>query len=60
MKPAAAYYDENLRQFLLPYDDARAAKSPDEAVLDFLQSAYEAAAVDAKWDRTVLERTAPK
>lgn len=60
VKPAAAYYDENLRQFLLPYDDARAAKSPDEAVLDFLQSAYEAAAVDAKWDRTVLERTAPK
>ena len=56
MKPAAAYYDKKLGEFILKYDDARAEASPDAAVLDFLQSTYEAAAKLAKWDRASLER----
>ncbi len=32
--------------------------SPREAVLEFLQSTYEAAAKLAKWDRKELERAA--
>ena len=43
-------------EFLLKYDDVRANASPDDAVLDFLQSTYEAGANLAKWDRKLLER----
>ena len=33
----------------------RTAASPDTALLDFLQSTYEAAADAGKWDRAALE-----
>ena len=32
------------------------AASPDEALLDFMQSTYEAAANLGKWERKALER----
>jgi hypothetical protein len=54
--PAAAYYDRNIREFILPYDAVRNSASPDETVLAFLQSTYEAAADRAAWDRASLER----
>jgi hypothetical protein len=43
-------------EFLLPYDVVRTADSPDEALLAFLQSTYEAAATCGKWNRLALER----
>ena len=55
--PAAAAYDPALGLFLLRYDDARTAAAPEQAILDFFQSAYEAAATLAAWDRAALERT---
>jgi Family of unknown function (DUF5996) len=55
-QPDAAYYDAKLGEFLLRYDDVRAAASPEEAVMQFLQSTYEAGATLAKWDRAALER----
>jgi hypothetical protein len=60
LRPDAAYYDQNLGQFILPYDAVRQAPSPDDHVLDFLQSTYSAAADLAHWDRTALERAATK
>jgi hypothetical protein len=45
-------------EFILPYDAVRQAAAPDEALLDFLQSTYEAAATLAHWDRAALERAA--
>ncbi len=54
--PDAAVYDARLREFVLPYDEVRTAKSPDAALLEFLQSTYEAAANLAAWDRRALER----
>ncbi len=54
--PAAAYYDQELGQFILPYDAVRTASAPDDAVLDFLQVTYAAAANLGDWDRAVLER----
>lgn len=54
--PPEAHYDTELKEFILKYDDVRLTKSPDEAVLDFLQSSYEAAANLAGWDRASLER----
>jgi hypothetical protein len=55
MRPSAAAYDKELGQFLLPYDAVREAASPDDMLLDFMQSTYEAAA-NRGWDRAALER----
>jgi hypothetical protein len=57
VQPAAARYDKTLKEFVLPYDDVRAASSPDGALLDFLQSTYESAANLGKWDRKALEHS---
>jgi hypothetical protein len=59
VRPGAAGYDQDLGQFILTYDAVRQAASPDECLLEFLQSSYEAAADLARWDRAALERTAP-
>jgi hypothetical protein len=56
IRPRAGYFDAKLGEFLLKYDDVRTAASPDDAVLEFLQSTYEAGANLAKWDRKLLER----
>lgn len=50
-----AYFDEQLAEFILPYDTVRSAADPDGLVLDFLSKAYEAAADAASWDRERLE-----
>jgi hypothetical protein len=54
--PESARWDEGLGEFIVMYDDIRAAASPTEALLDFCQSTYEAGATAAKWDRESLER----
>jgi Family of unknown function (DUF5996) len=56
VRPDGAAYDQELGQFILPYDAVRAAASPDDYLLDFLQSTYAAAADLAHWDRAALER----
>ena len=55
VKPEAAFFSEAVGEFILPYDAVRTAANPDQALLDFLQSTYEAAAISAKWDRDALE-----
>ena len=56
IQPKEAFYHTEMSEFLLPYDVIRTANSPDEVLLAFLQSTYEAAATCAKWDRNTLER----
>jgi Family of unknown function (DUF5996) len=56
VKPNAAFYSTDLREFILPYDVVRQSESPDQTLLDFLQTTYEAAANLAGWDRNGLER----
>lgn len=56
VRPAGAAYNEDVGQFLLDYDAVRTAASPDDALLDFMQSTYEAAADRGGWDRKGLER----
>jgi hypothetical protein len=55
VRPEAAFFSEALGEFILPYDAVRTAADPDSALLNFLQSTYEAAADCAKWDRQALE-----
>jgi hypothetical protein len=57
VRPSAAFYDSNLKEFLLLYDDVRKSDSPTASLMDFLQSTYEAAAILGKWDRKALERS---
>ena len=56
IKPAAGFYSLDMKEFLLPYDAVRQSPSPESALMDFLQSTYEAGANLAKWDRQALER----
>ena len=56
--PDSAFYDQELGQFILPYDAVRQAPSPDESVMQFFQATYEAAADLGGWDRVALERAA--
>ncbi len=55
VRPAQAFFSQGLGEFILPYDAVRTAGDPDAALMEFLQSTYEAAAVAAKWDRANLE-----
>ncbi len=59
VNPDAASYNSQLREFTLPYEAVRTAKSPDEALLDFAQSTYDAASTLGKWDRATLEEKKP-
>jgi hypothetical protein len=58
-KPDAASYNAQFHEFVLPYDAVRAAKSPDDVLLDFAQSTYDAASQLGKWDRAALEEKKP-
>jgi hypothetical protein len=55
VRPAQASFSKELGEFILPYDAVRTAPDPDAALMEFLQSTYEAAADAAKWDRASLE-----
>ena len=49
-------WDSALGEFILRYDEVRTAPSPEQALMDFLESSYEACADAAHWDRAALER----
>lgn len=57
VEPAAAYYNSDLREFVLPYEAVRTAEHPDEILLQFLQTTYDAGADRGGWDRRALERS---
>jgi hypothetical protein len=59
VQPEGAFYSQEMREFILPYDVVREAKDPDGVLLAFLQSTYEAAAEAGKWDRAALECQLP-
>jgi hypothetical protein len=56
VRPGAASWNQQLGEFILTYDDARAAAAPAESILEFCQSSYESGAKLAQWDRVSLER----
>ena len=60
VRPDEARFDTTFGEFVLPYEAVRQAADPDAALLEFLQSTYEAAANCASWDRAALEVAAPK
>ena len=56
IQPAKAGYNTALGEFIYLYDDLRREPSPEEALLTFLESSYEAGATLGQWDRNLLER----
>jgi Family of unknown function (DUF5996) len=58
VRPGIASYNTQLSEFLMPYEDARRSGSPRDAILEFSQSTYDAAASLGKWDRAALEKSA--
>ena len=59
VRPAAASYNGKLHEFILPYDVVQTAESPDNVLLEFAQSTYDAASTLANWDRAALEEVKP-
>jgi hypothetical protein len=59
VQPEPAFYEAKLREFILPYDAVRTAEKADQVLLDFAQSAYDAASQLGKWDRATLEEKKP-
>jgi hypothetical protein len=59
IQPSAAHYEPKLREFVLPHETVRNAENPDEVLLEFAQSAYDAASTLAKWDREALKEVKP-
>jgi hypothetical protein len=57
IQPAKAGYNNALGEFIFRYEDLLRESSPDQALLTFLQSSYDAGATLAQWDRRLLERT---
>jgi hypothetical protein len=55
VKPAGAFYSIEMGEFLLPYEIVQQADNPEEVLLEFMQSTYEAAANTGNWDRQSLE-----
>ncbi|HKP92489.1 MAG TPA: DUF5996 family protein [Chthoniobacterales bacterium] len=59
VQPAQASYNAQLKEFVLRYEDVRAASSPDQALLDFAHSTYDAASTLGGWDRAALAEVKP-
>jgi len=57
VRPAEAFFDARLGEFVLAYDAVRRAADPDAAVQEFFQATYEAGADLGGWDRATLEPT---
>jgi hypothetical protein len=55
VKPESAFYQPELKEFILMYDRVRNSPSPERTLMEFLQSTYEAGATLAGWDREALE-----
>ena len=53
--PPEAFYSPGFGEFIFPYEAMRATADPENALLAFLQSTYEAAATLGQWDRKSLE-----
>lgn len=59
VQPAAAAFNAQLKEFVLPYEAVRQAAAPDQALLDFARSTYDAAATLGEWDRAGLAEVKP-
>ena len=55
VQPSAAFYNKEMGEFFLVYDEVRLSAEPEQMLIDFLQYTYEAAAITGGWDMDALE-----
>lgn len=56
VSPKEAFYDTNMGEYFLKYEDVRNSDNPKEVLSGFLNTTYKAAATTGDWDRENLER----
>jgi hypothetical protein len=59
VQPEAAYYHQEMGEFILPYEAVRRSANPAAAIASFIDTTYVHAANLAGWDREALERNQP-
>lgn len=57
IQPQQAFYSSEMGEFILPYEAVRQSNNPDELLLAFFQSSYDAAANLGNWERAALDYT---
>ncbi len=55
VEPKEAFFSKEMGEFMLTYNVVRESPDPEETLMQFLQSTYEAAAKVGNWDREALE-----
>ena len=55
IRPTAAYYHPDMREWILPYDAVREAVDPQAMLMEFLETTYLAAATLGGWDVAALQ-----
>lgn len=51
VKPDEAYYHKDMREFILPYSALKSNEDPDNAILEFFKSSFEAAEITGNWNK---------
>ncbi|HZR78769.1 MAG TPA: DUF5996 family protein [Chthoniobacterales bacterium] len=59
VKPAGVAYNSQFKEFVLPYDQVRKSAAPDDTLLEFAESTYDAASALGQWDREALIEKKP-
>jgi Family of unknown function (DUF5996) len=59
IRPAEAGWNDDIGEFILPYDAVRAAPEPKRAIIDFLESTYDASATLMGWSPDLLRQWDP-
>ena len=60
VRPKRAGWNEAMGEFLLDYEEVRAAQEPRDTILDFFNSSYDVGARLLGWDLELLNRPPPK
>jgi hypothetical protein len=55
VEPGEAFYSNEMGEYLLLYDVVRTSAEPEDTLMKFLVTTYEAAANTGNWDRAALE-----
>src|SRR5215212_6576443 len=59
IQPASASYNAQLKEFVLSYETVRTSSAPDETLLQFAQTTYDAASTLGNWAREALVENKP-
>ena len=56
VQPKEAFWSDDMGEFFLKYEDVKNAENPEDVLMSFLESTYEATVKTSDWNRAKLER----